>query len=101
MAVSDTTTPATGDDEPFPTSGPLAQISIKCSDLDELAGLINMCGCTVRREAVALERLKPEAPMQYLQVVAGHLEFLSDLLARYAKEIDDFSDEAAKSAKRF
>jgi hypothetical protein len=53
-----------------------------------------MCGRAVHREAVAIERLPPEAPVQCLQVVAEHIEFLADLLTKYAKEIDDLSDEA-------
>src|SRR5262245_39123349 len=76
MANIETTTAAPDGADPFPTSGPLAQISMRCSDVEQVAGLVEMCGGVVHRETTALERLHPEAPVQCLQTVAEHLEFL-------------------------
>src|SRR5262249_10551362 len=69
MAIGETTGPATGGADPFPTTGPLASISLRCSDIDQVVGLIDMCGRTIDREAAALERLYPEAPVQYLREI--------------------------------
>jgi hypothetical protein len=60
-----------------------------------LAGMLNLCGDRIHREAVAIQKQHPGALVEHTQELTGYIGFLADTLSQMGEAIENKAGEAA------
>jgi hypothetical protein len=83
-------------------------IEVNSFRVEELAGLVRMCGESIYKELVSIGRSHPDALVQHSQSVATYIDTLADILCETAVQIRGDAETlscwqfpAVNGAKRF
>jgi hypothetical protein len=63
------------------------RIEVHAYRVEELAGLVRMCGESIYKELVSIGRSHPDALVQHSQSVATYIDTLADILCETAVQI--------------